>query len=92
MNKHTKDFLTKLAILVEEYGANMEIEGDCYSGGPMQVSFEVNNPQTFDEHLYSHAEWTDLGFHCNAEGIRKLTGVVDEDQHERLYRRNDSAK
>jgi len=50
MNSHTREFLTKLADLMEEYSANMEIEGDYYSGGPMQVTLEVKNPQTFDEH------------------------------------------
>lgn len=54
MNNHTKEFLAKLSSLLEEYKANLEIEGDSYSGGPMQITLEVLNPQTFDEH---YAEW-----------------------------------
>jgi hypothetical protein len=50
MNNHTKEFLTKLSNLLEEYKANLEIEGDSYSGGPMQITLEVLNPQSFDEH------------------------------------------
>lgn len=50
MNNHTKEFIQKLANLMEEYSCNMEIEGDSYSGGPMQVTLEVLNPETFDEH------------------------------------------
>lgn len=50
MNNHTKQFVQKLANLMEEYKCNMEIEGDSYSGGPMQITLEVLNPQTFDEH------------------------------------------
>lgn len=50
MNNHTKEFLTKLADLMEEYRCNLEIEGDSYSGGPMQITLEVLNPQTFDQH------------------------------------------
>lgn len=49
MNNHTKEFIQKLANLMEEYNCNMEIEGDSYSGGPMQITLEVLNPQTFDE-------------------------------------------
>lgn len=49
MNNHTKLFIQKLANLMEEYNANLEIEGDSYSGGPMQITLEVLNPQTFDE-------------------------------------------
>ena len=49
MNNHTKSFIQKLANLMEEYNCNMEIEGDSYSGGPMQITLEVLNPQTFDE-------------------------------------------
>lgn len=52
MNNHTKEFLTKLSCLLEEYKANLEIEGDSYSGGPMQITLEVLNPQTFDEAYY----------------------------------------
>lgn len=54
MNNHTKEFLTKLSDLLEEYKANLEIEGDSYSGGPMQITLEVLNPQTFDGH---YDEW-----------------------------------
>lgn len=50
MNNHTKEFIQKLANLMDEYNANLEIEGDSYSGGPMQITLEVLNPQTFDEH------------------------------------------
>lgn len=50
MNNHTKSFIQKLANLMEEYNCNMEIEGDSYSGGPMQITLEVLNPQTFDQH------------------------------------------
>lgn len=50
MNNPTKEFIQKLAKLMEEYNANLEIEGDSYSGGPMQITLEVLNPQTFDEH------------------------------------------
>lgn len=50
MNNPTKGFLTKLSSLLGEYKANLEIEGDSYSGGPMQITLEVLNPQTFDEH------------------------------------------
>lgn len=50
MNNHTKEFIQKLANLMEEYNCNMEIEGDSYSGGSMQITLEVLNPQTFDEH------------------------------------------
>lgn len=50
MNQNTKEFLTKLADLMQEYSANFEIEGDCYSGGPLFVTLEVKNPQTWDEH------------------------------------------
>lgn len=54
MNDHTKEFLTKLSDLLEEYKANLEIEGDSYGGGPMKITLEVLNPQTFDEH---YDEW-----------------------------------
>lgn len=54
MNNHTKEFLQKLANLMKEYNCNMEIEGDSYSGGPMQITLEVLNPQTFDE---AYDEW-----------------------------------
>lgn len=54
MNSHTREFLTKLSSLLEEYKANLEIEGDRYSGGPMQITLEVLNPQTFHEH---HDQW-----------------------------------
>lgn len=54
MNNHTKEFLSKLSRLLEEYKANLETEGDSYSGGPMQITLEVLNPQTFDEH---YDEW-----------------------------------
>lgn len=47
MNNHTKEFLTKLADLMQEYSTNFEIGGDCYSGGPMSVTLEVKNPQTW---------------------------------------------
>ena len=50
MNNHTKEFITRLADLMEKYNANLEIEGDSYSGGPMQITLEVLNPQTFDEY------------------------------------------
>ena len=49
MNNHTKEFLTKLSDLLEEYKASLEIEGDSYSGGPIQITLEVLNPKTFDE-------------------------------------------
>lgn len=49
MNNHTKEFIQKLANLMEEYNCNLEVEGDSYSGGPMQITLEVLNPQTFDE-------------------------------------------
>ena len=54
MNNYTKEFLTKLSDLLEEYKVNLEIEGDSYRGGPMQITLEVLNPQTFDEH---YDEW-----------------------------------
>lgn len=88
MNNHTKEFLIKLSNLMEEYRANLEIEGDPY-GGVQTITLEVLNPQTFDvrrdewhaEHpgekypdgnLYSYAEWVDLGFHCSSETLRRL--------------------
>lgn len=49
MNQHTKDFLSKLSLLLEEYKANIEIEGDAYSG-TVYMTLEVLNPKTFDEH------------------------------------------
>lgn len=63
MNNHTKEFLTKLSNLLEEYKANLEIEGDSYSGGPMQITLEVLNPQTFDEHYdqWLNVEGNELG-------------------------------
>lgn len=42
MNSHTKEFLTKLAELMEEYNANLEIEGDSFGGGIIK-SRRVNN-------------------------------------------------
>lgn len=86
MNNHTKEFLTKLADLLEEYRCNMEIEGDSY-GGIQTITLEVLNPKTFDEHwdewhaehpgekypdgnLYSYAEWIDLGYHIDADKLR----------------------
>lgn len=42
MNNHTKEFLTKLADLMQEYSANFEIGGDCYSGGPMSVTLVIS--------------------------------------------------
>lgn len=49
MKPETKEFLTKLAALMREYSANIEIEGDPY-GGIVQMTLEVKNRQTFDEH------------------------------------------
>lgn len=86
MNNHTKEFLTKLADLLEEYRCNLEIEGDSY-GGIQTITLEVLNPKTFDEHwdewhkehpgekypdgnLYSYAEWVDLGYHVDVETLR----------------------
>lgn len=48
MNNHTKEFLSKLASLMEEYGASLEIEGDTYAG-EADITLEVLNPKTFDE-------------------------------------------
>lgn len=48
MNSHTKEFLTKLASLMEEYKANLEIEGDSY-GDVQYITLEILNPKTFDE-------------------------------------------
>lgn len=48
MNWHTRGFLTKLANLLEEYNASLEIEGDSY-GGIQDITLEVRNPQTFDQ-------------------------------------------
>ena len=49
MNNHTKSFLTKLANLLQEYNASLEIEGDSY-GGIQDITLELKNPQTFDNH------------------------------------------
>lgn len=49
MNSHTTVFLKKLAELMEEYKANLEIEGDSY-GGIQNITLEVLNPQTFEEY------------------------------------------
>lgn len=48
MQTHTKEFLTKLASLMEEYGCSLEIEGDTYAG-EADITLEVLNPKTFDE-------------------------------------------
>lgn len=48
MNNHTKEFLNRLASLMEEYGASLEIEGDTYAG-EADITLEVLNPKTFDE-------------------------------------------
>jgi hypothetical protein len=53
MNNHTKEFLTRLADLLEEFNANMEIEGDSY-GGSQMITLEVLNPKTWDVH---YEEW-----------------------------------
>jgi hypothetical protein len=49
MNSHTKEFLGKLADLLEEYRCNLEIEGDSY-GGIQTITLEVLNPKTWDVH------------------------------------------
>lgn len=48
MNNHTKEFLTKLADLMEEYKVSLEIEGDTYAG-EADITLEVLNPLSFDE-------------------------------------------
>jgi hypothetical protein len=48
MQTHTKEFLIKLASLMEEYGASLEIEGDTYAG-EADITLEVLNPKTFAE-------------------------------------------
>jgi hypothetical protein len=53
MNSATKEFLTKLSELFEEYRASLEIEGDSY-GGPQTITLEVLNPKTWDVH---YEEW-----------------------------------
>ena len=88
MNNHTKSFIQKLANLMEEYNANLEIEGDSY-GGVQTITLEVLNPQTFDTHwdewhaehpgekypdgnLYSYAEWVELGYRVDVEKLTEL--------------------
>lgn len=91
MNNHTKEFLTKLSSLLEEYKANLEIEGDGYSGGPMQITLEVLNPQTFDEHWDEwHAEhpgqkYPDGNLYSYAEWI-DLGYHVDADKVKELLK------
>lgn len=54
MNNHTKEFLTKLASLLEEYNAEAEIDqSDRYGCSGLELT--VKNPKTFDEH---YEEWT----------------------------------
>jgi hypothetical protein len=48
VNEHTKEFLSKLADLLEEFKASLEIEGDAY-GSIQTITLEVLNPKTFDE-------------------------------------------
>ena len=50
MNKSTKEFLNRLSELLDEYQANLEIEGDCWAGGPMNITLEVPNPESFEAH------------------------------------------
>lgn len=49
MENNTREFLIRLASLMEEYGASLEIEGDTYAG-EADITLEVLNPKTFDEH------------------------------------------
>lgn len=53
MNNHTKEFLAKLADLLEEFRVNLEIEGDSY-GSAQTITLEVLNPKTWDVH---YEEW-----------------------------------
>lgn len=55
MNSRTKEFLIRLADLLEEYRCNMEIEGDSYSG-IQTITLEVLNPKTFDEFYDQYLE------------------------------------
>lgn len=49
MKPETREFPTKLAALMQEYNASIEVEGDSYYGG-IKMLLEVKNPQNFDEH------------------------------------------
>lgn len=48
MENNTREFLIRLASLMEEYGASLETEGDTYAG-EADITLEVLNPKTFDE-------------------------------------------
>lgn len=78
MKPQTKEFLTKLADLLEEYGASFDAIEDSYdyhtycSG--IDIDFNVGNFR--DEDWYW--DFLHLSKSFNAEDIRKLVGEVDE--------------
>ena len=81
MQETTKEFLTKLAALMEEYNAEFEITETCHGYGGFSVDgLEIGVPhvvQVDDDLSYNNTEYVELsGRSHNAVDVRELAEEV----------------
>lgn len=74
MKQQTKDFLTKLAALMQEYEVELEITESCHGYGGFSVDgLEIGVKNYIEEYDYWNTEYVELyGKNHNAEDVLKL--------------------
>jgi hypothetical protein len=76
MKQQTKEFLTKLAALMQEYEVELEITESCHGYGGFSVAgleIEIGVKNSIEEYDYWNTEYVELsGKNHNAEDVLEL--------------------